>query len=88
MTAACRRAQYKRTPLYWACWKGHLDVARLLLEAGAAVDAEDDVRAALWSDAAWCLALAPPLARAWGDGMGGSGGATGVLAAGGGPRPV
>ena len=54
------------TPLHRACEEGHLDVARLLLEAGAAVDAEDKVRAALWSDAAWCLALAPPPARVWG----------------------
>ncbi len=35
--------QAGRTPLFWASANGHLGVAKLLLERGAAVDAKSDV---------------------------------------------
>ena len=37
----CRCAQSGLTPLHYAVWLGHLDVARLLLERGADKEAND-----------------------------------------------
>ena len=43
-----------RTPLHWACWGGHTDVARMLLTSGADVGVRDNVgrtplhRACFW----------------------------------------
>ena len=36
--------QNGHTPLYIAVWKGHLEVAQLLLDAGANKEAKDKVR--------------------------------------------
>ena len=33
-----------QTPLFYACWKGHVEAAALLLDRGAVVDAEDKWR--------------------------------------------
>ena len=42
----CRRAQRKYTPLHLASLQGHLESVRLLLAAGAKVDAKTNVRVA------------------------------------------
>ena len=38
-------AQHGMTALIWACYKGHADCARLLLDAGADKNAKNEVRA-------------------------------------------
>jgi ankyrin repeat protein len=35
--------QYQRTPLYYAAYNGYLDVAKLLLECGANIEAKNKV---------------------------------------------
>ena len=35
--------QLDRTPLHWACAKGHLTIAELLIDAGADLEAKDKV---------------------------------------------
>lgn len=36
--------QLDRTPVFWACRGGHLDILKLLLNQGAQVNAQDKVR--------------------------------------------
>ena len=36
--------QLKQTALHYACSRGHVDIARLLIESGASIDPEDNVR--------------------------------------------
>ena len=36
------RAANGATALHWACWKGYADLAKLLLDHGASLTAEDD----------------------------------------------
>lgn len=36
--------QLDRTPLHWACAKGHLPIVELLVEMGADLEAKDKVR--------------------------------------------
>ena len=44
LSAACAVAQYGSTPLHFAAQNGKLEVAALLLEKGAAVEAKNNVR--------------------------------------------
>lgn len=37
--------QLDRTPVFWACRRGHLDILKQLLNRGAQVNARDKVRA-------------------------------------------
>jgi hypothetical protein len=39
-------SQYGATPLFWACYKGDVNVAEMLLSRGASVDHQDNVSAA------------------------------------------
>jgi hypothetical protein len=64
------RAQDGCTPLYWAAQNGDVDIARLLLERGADVNAKENVRRAaprhrrVAHRAASAAGLSPPRARA------------------------
>jgi len=68
--AASRRWQFGNNALMFACINGHTDCAKLLLQAGAKVEAKDNVRASpLASRARWPVArvgparVAPPRRR-------------------------
>ncbi len=40
--------QYEMTPLNWAAYKGHMEMVKALLAAGAKTDAADQVRGCVW----------------------------------------
>ena len=56
VVALCAHPQYGKTALMHASKKGHVDVAKLLIEKGAKVDAADRVGFKLGSERScdWC----------------------------------
>jgi len=47
------KEQDNTTPLHWAAWHGHTDIARLLIEKGAEVNAKNASQQTPLHSAAW-----------------------------------